>query len=157
MSSRSYVIPVFCVSSKYICVRSRDCLVTWFCYQMIAKPGNKTGAPSCPDPYMCTFYFLFYLLVATPKISMGYLFCWIHFRKSSWYNATSLLSFFFTQLMATITEASYAKLYVSIDDSSFSSGGSPELHAACDLNGVGNILKLQVSRDFLPILNSVIW
>merc|ERR1711976_238187 len=39
------------------------------------------------------------------------------------------------KLMATITESSYAKLYVSIDDSSFSSGGSPELHAACDLNG----------------------
>ena len=26
------------------------CLVTWFCYQMIAKPGNKTAAPSWPDP-----------------------------------------------------------------------------------------------------------
>ena len=28
------------------------CLVTWFCYQMIAKPGNKTGPPSWPDPYI---------------------------------------------------------------------------------------------------------
>ena len=27
------------------------CLVTWFCYQMIAKPGNKTAAPSWVDPY----------------------------------------------------------------------------------------------------------
>ena len=27
------------------------CLVTWFCYQMIAKPGNKTGPPLWPDPY----------------------------------------------------------------------------------------------------------
>ena len=29
-----------------IWVRSRNCgcLVTWFCYQLIAKPGNKTGA-----------------------------------------------------------------------------------------------------------------
>ena len=26
------------------------CLVTWFCYQMIAKPGNKTGTVSWPDP-----------------------------------------------------------------------------------------------------------
>ena len=26
------------------------CLVTWFCYQLIAKPGNKTAAPSCPYP-----------------------------------------------------------------------------------------------------------
>ena len=30
---------------NYIWVRSRNCgcLVTWFCYQMIAKPGNKTA------------------------------------------------------------------------------------------------------------------
>ena len=36
-----------------IWVRSRrcGCLVTWFCYQMLAKPGNKTAAPSWPDPY----------------------------------------------------------------------------------------------------------
>ena len=27
-----------------------DCLVTWFCYQLIAKPGNKTAAPLWPDP-----------------------------------------------------------------------------------------------------------
>ena len=37
----------------YIWVRSRNCgcLVTWFCYQLIAKPGNKTVAVSWPDPY----------------------------------------------------------------------------------------------------------
>ena len=36
-----------------IWVRSRncDCLVTWFCYQLIAKPGNKTAAVSWRDPY----------------------------------------------------------------------------------------------------------
>ena len=36
-----------------IWVRSRNCgcLVTWFCYQLIAKPGNKTAAFSWPDPY----------------------------------------------------------------------------------------------------------
>ena len=36
-----------------IWVRSRrcSCLVTWFCYQLIAKPGNKTAAVSWPDPY----------------------------------------------------------------------------------------------------------
>ena len=26
------------------------CFVTWFCYQLMAKPGNKTAAPSWPDP-----------------------------------------------------------------------------------------------------------
>ena len=36
-----------------IWVRSRNCgcLVTWFCYQLIAKPGNKTAAVSWPDLY----------------------------------------------------------------------------------------------------------
>ena len=38
---------------KYLWVRSRncDCLVTWFCYQLIAKPGNKRATVSWPDPY----------------------------------------------------------------------------------------------------------
>ena len=33
-------------------VRSRNCgcLVTWFCYQLIAKPGNMTAAVSWPGP-----------------------------------------------------------------------------------------------------------
>ena len=40
-------------TAKHIWVRSRNCgcLVTWFCYQLIAKPGNKTAAVSWPDPY----------------------------------------------------------------------------------------------------------
>ena len=39
---------------NWIWVRSWrcSCLVTWFCYQMIAKPGNKTAAPSWPDSYI---------------------------------------------------------------------------------------------------------
>ena len=38
---------------KCIWVMSRNCgcLVTWFCYQLIAKPGNKTAAVSWPEPY----------------------------------------------------------------------------------------------------------
>ena len=37
----------------YIWVRSWrcGCLVTWFCYQLIAKAGIKTAAPSWPHPY----------------------------------------------------------------------------------------------------------
>ena len=31
--------------------RKYGCLVTWFCYHLIAKPGNKAAAPSWPDPY----------------------------------------------------------------------------------------------------------
>ena len=39
---------------EYIWVKSRNCgcLVTWFCYQLIAKPGNKTAAVPWPDPYV---------------------------------------------------------------------------------------------------------
>ena len=41
-----------------IWVRSRNCgcLVTWFCYQLIAKPGNKTAAVPWPDPYTCIWF-----------------------------------------------------------------------------------------------------
>ena len=44
-----------CHGKCNIWVRSRNCgcLVTWFCYQLIAKPGNKTAAVSWPDPYKC--------------------------------------------------------------------------------------------------------
>ena len=51
----------------YIWVRSRscDCLVTWFSYQIIAKPGNKTAAPSWPDTYIYGIYiYIWYLSFA---------------------------------------------------------------------------------------------
>ena len=31
---------------------SWGCLVTWFCYHLIAKPGNETASVSWPDPYI---------------------------------------------------------------------------------------------------------
>ena len=37
--------------STWIRLQRYDCLVTCFCYQLIAKPGNKTTAPPWPDPY----------------------------------------------------------------------------------------------------------
>ena len=39
--------------SHTIWVRSRNCgcLVTWFCYQLIAKPGNKTAAALWPGTH----------------------------------------------------------------------------------------------------------
>ena len=41
------------LTSMVIWVRSWNCgcLVTWFCYKLIAKPGNKTVAVPWPDPY----------------------------------------------------------------------------------------------------------
>ena len=46
---------------RKIWVRPRrcGCLVTWFCYQLIAKPGNKTAALPWPDPYICCDCFIF--------------------------------------------------------------------------------------------------
>ena len=40
------------MTSHVIWVRSRKCgcLVTWFCYHLMAKPRNKTAAPSWRDP-----------------------------------------------------------------------------------------------------------
>ena len=50
---------LFC--GKYICMWVRslmgDCLVTWFCYHLIAKPGNKTATSLWPDP--CMFFFVY--------------------------------------------------------------------------------------------------
>ena len=37
--------------------RRCSCLVTWFCYQLIAKPGNKTATPPWPNPYMKTIVY----------------------------------------------------------------------------------------------------
>ena len=39
---------------QVIWIKSRTCgcLVTWFCYQLIAKPGNKTATVSWPYPYV---------------------------------------------------------------------------------------------------------
>ena len=44
--------PYRVTTTKQICVGSWrwSCLVNWFCYQLIAKPGNKTAAPPWPDP-----------------------------------------------------------------------------------------------------------
>ena len=50
-----------------IWVRSRNCgcLVTWFSYQLIAKPGNKTATVSWPDPY------------AVPPLMTKFTPCWL--------------------------------------------------------------------------------
>ena len=44
--------------STWIWVRSWKCgcLVTWYCYQLIAKSGNKTAAVPWPDPYAFDMY-----------------------------------------------------------------------------------------------------
>ena len=52
---------------------SCSCLVTWFCYQMITKPGNKTAAPLWPNPYgsIFQFYILYDFMELFPLPTAG--------------------------------------------------------------------------------------
>ena len=48
------------------------CLVACFCYHLIAKPGNKTAAPSWPDPYVfsiiiCVFFIILIIIMKLIK------------------------------------------------------------------------------------------
>ena len=48
---------IFSTWVKHTWVKSWSCgsLVTWFCYQLLAKPGNTTAAPSWPEPFYKMF------------------------------------------------------------------------------------------------------
>ena len=52
MGNKHYLNPLVVKICDTIWVRSRrySCLVTWFCDHLTAKPGNKTAAPSWPNP-----------------------------------------------------------------------------------------------------------
>ena len=41
---------IFTLNNKWVRSRRFGCLVTWFCYHLIAKPGKKTTTPSWPGP-----------------------------------------------------------------------------------------------------------
>ena len=51
--SSCIVRDVYLCIMVYIWIRSRNCgfFVTWPCYLLIAKPGNKTATVMWPDPY----------------------------------------------------------------------------------------------------------
>ena len=84
MHTSLYATIVICVFQWKLQIRSRncDCLVTRLCYQLIAKPGNKTAAVSWPDPYIqhmtlrlikeAILIFEFKLL---SNLSKGYVYC----------------------------------------------------------------------------------
>ena len=57
-------------------VRSRRwaCLVTWFCYHLIAKPGKRTGTPLWPDPYITTAK----QSTTNPRVLWEILLIWLH-------------------------------------------------------------------------------
>ena len=76
----------------YIWVRSRNCgcLVTWFCYQLIAKPGNKTATVPWPDPYYDANT-LWYSITGTSSLVLFIFNCWCIFKTAKWSNSLRLL------------------------------------------------------------------
>ena len=94
-------------ASNIIWVRSRNCgcLVTWFCYQLTAKPGKKIATVSWPDPYTThtpfipsesTLPFLSYsnfnILPSKFKVKvMGEVKVWSHNVSPTFYRPKSLL------------------------------------------------------------------
>ena len=52
------------------------CLVTWFCYQLIAKPGNKTATPPWPNLYQWD-------ISINLSVLLGNLLQWIWLQKFS--------------------------------------------------------------------------
>ena len=66
-----YGVHIITILQEAFKIRRWACLVTWFCYQMIAKTGNKTGPPSWPDPYQ--FIKWFWKVHIAPTSPMGQL------------------------------------------------------------------------------------
>ena len=90
-----------------IWVRSRNCgcLVTWFCYQLIAKPGNKTAAVLWPDPYPWNMHTALLCFIRS-EVSVRYLrFNMIHLLI--YFRVTSLASG--TGTIGVITEMSHER------------------------------------------------
>ena len=81
LSGTSAVHPGTGHNVNIIWVRSRNCgcLVTWFCYQLIAKPGNKTAAVPWPDPYS-KWHYLWLILLTHWMLA-----CWIGLGNKSIY------------------------------------------------------------------------
>ena len=63
-----------------IWVRSRrcSCLVTWFCYHLIAKPGNKTAVPSWPIPFIQS---VLCNTIVGLQVCPPWLYCWVYEKK----------------------------------------------------------------------------
>ena len=78
---------------KWIRSWSWGYLVTWFCYQLIAKPGNNIATPPWPEPYIYTYICVcVYLLADLPltsktkmaTVTLG------NKLKINWFNRTSV-------------------------------------------------------------------
>ena len=70
-----------------------SCLVTWFCYQLIAKPGNKTDAPWWPDHYAASTTGIISIMLTWRFMNM------IHNRLISSYKVNIILNDFIHKLL----------------------------------------------------------
>ena len=78
-----YSVSPFARNPNRIWVRSQNCgcLITWFCYQLIAKPGNKTATVPWPDPYAVEN-----IWNAMNTENQIFLFVITYFYRSDWFN-----------------------------------------------------------------------
>ena len=59
------------LNNKWVRSRKHTCLVTWFCYHLIAKQGNKKSAPLWPDPNIWGVAFQYKLASSSIKINLS--------------------------------------------------------------------------------------
>ena len=93
-----------CTLVLYMCVGSRNCgcLVAWFCYQFMAKPGSRTAAVPWPDPYVFTVYM-------THRLS-AYILYW--HTNAALILVTSYLHIHFSYVHECILTALYCAVFV---------------------------------------------
>ena len=114
---------------KYMCssfkiwVRSRNCscLVTWFCYQLIAKPGDKTAPVSWPDPYAFCKVWLSCLPNQLPTpigVTMTLQSEWLRSKKEKFINTAKIcggsLTHWGRDKMATIFQTTFSNAFSSM-------------------------------------------
>ena len=105
MKTYNWETDVICATlALYMWVGSRNCgcLVAWFCYQFMAKPGSRTAAVPWPDPYVFTVYM-------THRLSVYILYWYTH---AALILVTSYLHIHFNYVHECILTALYCAVYV---------------------------------------------
>ena len=105
MKTYNWETDVICATLVlYMWVGSRNCgcLVAWFCYQFMAKPGGGTAAVPWPGPYVFTVYM-------THRLSV-YILYW--HTNAALILVTSYLHIHFSYVHECILTALYCAVFV---------------------------------------------
>ena len=105
MKTYNWETDVICATLVlYMWVGSRNCgcLVAWFCYQFMAKPGSRTAAVPWPGPYVFTVYM-------THRLSV-YILYW--HTNAALILVTSYLHIHFSYVHECILTALYCAVFV---------------------------------------------